>query len=504
MAKLPVFIDLAGKRALLAGDTNAVAWKAELLAAAGADVSVFAPTPCAELSALAKKAPLTGRVVLIDREPVAADFEGITLAVADLPNPDDARAFADQAHRAGALVNVIDNPEFCDIQFGAIVNRSPVMIGISTDGAAPILGQAIRRRLEAALPPGLAGWAAAARDMRTRVAQALTTAPSRRRFWERFADLAFTRAPGMHAEATLENLLTAEAREPTPKGRVSLVGAGPGDAEYLTLKAVRALQSADVVLYDDLVEPGVLELARREAKRIHVGKRGHRPSCKQGDINDLLVDLARQGNRVVRLKSGDPMIFGRAGEEVARLAAAGIEVDVVPGISAGLAFASTLGVSLTHRDMAHSVRFITGHGRDGGLPADLDWRGLADPETTLIIYMGGRTSGALASRLIAEGLPANTPVRVAINVAKPGETHWAGPLDHLEDAARDQHLAGPVIIGIGRVFAEAVRPTALVETSAFDFDRHQHRTSNRAEHRQSVRIPSRGSRYPSRVPTLTG
>lgn len=452
MAQLPVFLSLAGKAVLVAGGTPAAAWKAEMLAAAGADVRVFAAKPCGELEALAARAPLTGRVSIVPRGPVDSDFAGAALAVADLPEPEAARAFATMAHRAGALVNVIDNPDFCDIQFGAIVNRSPVMIGISTDGAAPILGQAIRRRLEAVLPVGLGGWAAAARDMRARVAARLPDARARRRFWERFADLAFSRPPGMQAEASLEAALADVSRAETPQGRVSLVGAGPGDAEHLTLKAVRALQSADVVLFDDLVEPAVLELARREAQRLHVGKRGHRPSWAQGDINDLLIDLARAGKRVVRLKSGDPMIFGRAGEEIALLEAAGIPIDVVPGITAGLAMASMLGTSLTHREMAHSVRFVTGHCKSGTLPDGLDWQGMADPETTLIVYMGGRTCAGLAGRLIAEGLAPDTPACLAANVTKPGETCWTGRLDALGDAAPETGFDGPVIIGIGQVF----------------------------------------------------
>ncbi len=193
------------------------------------------------------------------------------------------------------------------------------------------------------------------------------------------------------------------ARRPAA-GSVVLVGAGPGDPELLTLKAVRALQSADVILFDALVSDEILDFACREAKRLAVGKRGGRKSCKQSDINDLMVRLARRGKRVVRLKAGDPMIFGRAGEEIAQLEAAGIPVEVVPGITAGLAAAAALGVSLTHRDHAHSVRFVTGHSKNGGLPDGLDWHGLADGETSLVFYMAGRTGAAVASRLIEGGL----------------------------------------------------------------------------------------------------
>ena len=241
-------------------------------------------------------------------------------------------------------------------------------------------------------------------------------------------------------------------------GSVTLVGAGPGDAELLTLKAVRAMQAADVVLFDDLVSDEVLELARREAKRMLVGKRGGRASCRQEDINALMVNLAGQGKRVVRLKSGDPMVFGRGGEEIEELRKAGIPVAVVPGITAALAAAAGLGVSLTHRDAARSVRFVTGHARDGRLPEDLDWTGLADPATTLMVYMGGRTAGSLAGQLIAAGLPADTPCVAVASVSTFSETRWTGPLRDLGEGARFAD-AGPVLIGIGAVFA-ALRVSA--------------------------------------------
>jgi uroporphyrin-III C-methyltransferase/precorrin-2 dehydrogenase/sirohydrochlorin ferrochelatase len=451
LAKLPIFLELAGKPVVIAGGSEAAAWKAELMAAAGAEVRIHAAEPATEMRRLAARPLATGTIRLIEQALEEADLAGVAVAIADLPDAAEAGAFAAAARKAGALVNVIDNPDFCDFQFGAIVNRSPVVVGISTDGAAPILGQAIRRRIEAVLPAGLGGWAAAARAMRDRVAALWPKLADRRAFWERFVDLAFTRKPGADAVAVLERTVD-DALAERATGRVTLVGAGPGDAEHLTLKAVRALQSADVVLFDDLVEPEVLELARREAEHVHVGKRGHGPACAQGDINTWLVDLAQAGKRVVRLKSGDPMIFGRAGEELAALDAAGIPVEIVPGVTAGLALASALGISLTHRDLAHSVRFVTGHGRNGRLPDDLDWQGLADPETTLVVYMGGRTAPRLAARLIAHGLAPTTPVVIAARLAKAEERHWSGTLESL---TRDDDALGaesPIILGIGQVF----------------------------------------------------
>ena len=262
--------------------------------------------------------------------------------------------------------------------------------------------------------------------------------PRRRALWERFVERAFGKAPG-------EALCSA--------GRVTLVGAGPGDPELLTLKAVRALQSADVILFDDLVSDEVLELARREAKRMLVGKRGGRQSCRQDDINDLMIKLAKQGKHVVRLKSGDPMIFGRAGEEIERLDLERIAVSVVPGITSGIALASELGVSLTHRNSAHSVRFVTGHSRAGRLPEDLDWKGLADPETTVIFYMGGRTAAQIAERLIREGLSEATPAVIATGVSRKEGSRIYMSLGDLKVTSPDSPR-GPVLIGIGEVFKQ--------------------------------------------------
>lgn len=454
LAKLPVFLDLAGKRAVVAGGTAAAAWKAELAAAAGADVEVYAEEIGAEMAALIARGAAAGSIVHRATAWHAGIFAGAAIAVADCESAAEAAAFADAARAAGVPVNVIDKPAFCQFQFGAVVNRSPVVVGISTDGAAPILGQAIRRRIETLLPPALAAWGELARAVRDTVGERLRPGPQRRSFWERFADRAFGSAPTAHERASLASLVGEIAGStPATAGRVTLVGAGPGDAELLTLKAVRALQSADVILFDDLVADEVLELARREAKRMLVGKRGGRESCAQGDINELMVRLARQGKHVVRLKSGDPMIFGRAGEEMAQLEAEGIRVDVVPGVTAAAAMAAALGVSLTHRDHSHSVRFVTGHSRQGELPEGLDWRGLADPETTLVVYMGGRTAAAIAQRLMAHGLEAATPVAVVSGVSRGEERRLATTLGALRDSGLPAGFGGPVLIGIGRVFA---------------------------------------------------
>ncbi|MEZ5818514.1 MAG: siroheme synthase CysG [Hyphomicrobiaceae bacterium] len=466
LAKLPVFLDLEGRRVVVAGGSPAAAWKVELIAAAGADVQVHALDVSSELGALLERGAAAGKITLHRRIWSPSDLAGAAIAIADADSIAEARAFHLAGTAAGAKVNVIDKPEFCDFQFGSIVNRSPVVIGISTDGAAPILGQAIRRRIETLLPPAVAQWATLAKSIRGRIAGVLHSPSQRRAFWEQFCDRAFRGAPtdidGAELAEMLPRLAPIGAQE---DGRVTLVGAGPGNAELLTLKAVRTLQSADVILFDDLVSDDVLELARREAKRMLVGKRGGRASCSQADINALMIKLARQGKHVVRLKSGDPMIFGRAGEEIDALRAEGIQVTVVPGITSASAMASVLSVSLTHRCHAHSVRFVTGHSHSGGLAEDLDWRSLADGGT-LVFYMGARTAPHIAERLMASGRSPRTPVAVVSSVTRPEEKRWLGTLDTLGNAMASFDVSAPVILGIGEVFAQAGLGSSVVAAAA--------------------------------------
>jgi len=457
LAKLPIFLDLDAKRAVVAGGTAAAAWKAELLAAAGARVEIFAAHLTDEMSSLIERGAADGSITHVGSHWTPAVMSGAAIALADAEDEQEAASFAEAARDAGVQCNVIDKPAYCQFQFGSIVNRSPVVIGISTDGAAPILGQAIRRRIETLLPPAIADWGRLAKAVRRIVSDKLPNGPLRRTFWETFAERAFAGpAPAMSAAASFGALVTQlGVSGGDRRGRVTLVGAGPGDAELLTLKAVRAMQAADVILYDDLVSDAVLELARRDFRSILVGKRGQRESCAQEDINDLMVKLAEQGKHVVRLKSGDPMIFGRAGEEIERLDRDGIAVSIVPGVTSASAMASQLGVSLTHRDCARSVRFITGHAQSGELPDDFDWSGLADARTTLIVYMGGRTSPELASRLIAASLDPATPVVALSSVSRPNQQMWRADLATLAAEGVPPALQTPVLIGIGAAFGRA-------------------------------------------------
>jgi len=453
LARLPVFYDLRDARVLVAGGTAAAAWKAELLHAAGAEVHVYSERAGEEMLALVAEMP---RVVLHARRPVASDFTGMAMAVGD---PESlAEEFVALARAASVPVNVIDKPEFCDFTFGSIVNRSPLVIGISTDGAAPVFGQAVRARLEALIPAGFAHWAKAARDWRPRLQALALPFRERRTFWERFTDCATTgprRVPG----DTDFDALVVETRgiAAAKAGSVILVGAGPGDTELLTLRAVRELQSADVILFDDLVSPQVLDFARREARKMLVGKTGHGPSCKQSEINELMIKLAREGKRVARLKGGDPMIFGRAGEEIEACRAAGIPVEVVAGVTAAQGAAASLGVSLTRRTQANRVQYVTGHDRGGALPSDIDWQALADPHATTVVYMPRKTLAVLSERAIREGADPAMPALAVVNATRTNETVITGTIATLAAALGTEQAEGPVLVMIGRVLEAYAR-----------------------------------------------
>ncbi len=451
LAVLPVFHKLSNQKVVLVGGTAAAAWKGELLAATGAKVHIYAAKLCQEFQAIVAAEPAAFVVHLSKWDPTC--FDNARLAVGDLHTDTEAAEFYDAAVAAGVLVNLIDRPAFCQFQFGSIVNRSPAIVSISTDGAAPILGQAIRRRIEVLLPAELSKWAQLAADIRTDISARLGCGSLRRMFWEKLAEQAFNSKVKPNTAQDLKNFAKTLANV-NPRGHVTLVGAGPGNAELLTLKAVRVLQAADIILYDDLVSDEVLEMARREAKRILVGKRGGRISSKQDDINALMLKYATAGKNVVRLKAGDPSIFGRAGEEIEFLENHNVPVLVVPGITSALAMAAELGVSLTHRDSAQTVQFITGHSRFGELPKKLNWDSLAHPSTTSIFYMGGRTASNIKSKLIEHGMSQQTPVTVCSSVSRTNTTKWLGTLSELEIGMQSFDNNNPVIIGIGEVFAD--------------------------------------------------
>jgi uroporphyrin-III C-methyltransferase/precorrin-2 dehydrogenase/sirohydrochlorin ferrochelatase len=463
LARLPVFLSLEGKRALLAGGSEAAAWKAELLSAAGARVEVYADDICDALIELAADPP-AGTITLQRRTWVADDLQDAAVAIGAFADDEDAAAFATAARAAGVPVNVIDKPAFCDFSFGSIVNRSPLVIGISTDGAAPVFAQAIRAKLEGLLPQSFAAWAAAAARWRGVLKTSGLSFSGRRRFWQLFTAHAVTHPQQEPVESDYDRLVADvyDLGETVEHGSVTLVGAGPGNPELLTLRAVRALQSADVILFDDLVSRDVLDFARREARKMLVGKTGYGPSCKQDDINDLMVGLAKQSKRVVRLKGGDPLIFARAGEEIEACRAAGIAVEIVPGITAAQGAAASLGIPLTDRDRSRRMQVITGHAKSGQLPADIDWQSLADPATTTAVYMPTKTLSALVERALAEGLDPQTPALAVARATRPDQQALAAPIGALPARLAEAALPGPLLVMIGRVTAAA----AAAEKSA--------------------------------------
>lgn len=453
LASLPVFFDLAGKRALLAGGSARAAWKAELLQATGARVDVFAADPGAELLALLPKCPA---LTLHMQHWAPEDFNGASLAIGDFSAQQEAAAFHAAARLARVPVNLIDRPDLCDFQIGTIIDRSPLVIGISTKGASPVFALALRGWLEALLPQAVKLWAAAAETWRGKLKARNLSGDGQRRFWEHFVAKALrARAP---ENADFDALLAAaQSRAPAQQGvgSVALVGAGPGDPELITLKALRVLQAADVVLYDDLVAPEIVGMARREAEKISVGKRGYKPSCKQDDIVAKLVSLAEEGKRVVRLKGGDPSVFGRANEEIAALAAAGIPVEVVPGITAALGAAASLKLSLTERERARRIQFITAHAHNGRLPDDIDWASICDPRAATAVYMGLRTLEALSQRLLAQGIDPFTPAVLVERATCADERRIFGTIADLPEKAAAAHPNGPCLLLIGRAFDHA-------------------------------------------------
>jgi uroporphyrin-III C-methyltransferase/precorrin-2 dehydrogenase/sirohydrochlorin ferrochelatase len=400
--------------------------------------------------------------------PAADDFARAALAFVATGDCDRDRAAAETARAAGVPVNVADQPELCDFIMPAIVRRGDIAIGISTGGAAPALAKFVRESIERVLPARLGDLARFAGKLTQRVRELFPKPEARRQVWQELIEGSCGQAvlAGRPAEAQrhLLKLLNARVEAPAEKGVVHIVGAGPGDPDLLTLRALQLLQQADVVFYDELVGPEILDYARREAARIHVGKQKNRASHEQADINLALLAAARAGKRVVRLKGGDPFIFGRGGEEAEFLEQHGVSAIVVPGITAALGCAAAVGIPLTHRDHASSVTFVTGHGRDGAPLAD--WDGLARRDRTLVVYMGLTAASTVSERLIAAGLSASTPVAIVARGTRRDQRLSLGTLATLPEIARRHDDGGPALIVVGEVAALANR--SLAETPSLE------------------------------------
>jgi uroporphyrin-III C-methyltransferase/precorrin-2 dehydrogenase/sirohydrochlorin ferrochelatase len=456
ISAFPIMLDLAGQAVLVVGGGEAAAAKCRLLAGSGARIRAVDPAPEEALRDLAA----TGDIVLAVRRFVPGDLDGVRLCYVALDDEAAACVPVAAARARGVLVNAVDRPGLCDFATPAIVRRGPITIAIATGGAAPALARNLRARIETAVPAGFDALATFCGSWRDRVAAALADRTRRRRYWDAALESPAAQAVLDGDAAGGERLMEADLARAAgglaqgPRGRASLVGAGPGDVGHLTLAAVRAIQTADVILYDKLVGPGVLELARRDAARIDVGKRCGRHSMNQAAINALILRHARAGAHVVRLKGGDPLVFGRGGEEIAALREAGFAVEVIPGVTAALAAAAGLGIPLTHRGLSRSLHFVTAHDRDGGLP-EQDWAGLAGLGGTLVVYMGARTLAALTARLLAAGMAAATPAVAVEHASLPQERRLLGTLADIAVRVGAEGGGGPTLVMIGAVVALA-------------------------------------------------
>ncbi len=466
MDYLPIFVKAAGRRCLVVGGGDVGLRKTRQLLAAGADVTVLSPRLCDPLAELVLGDRVRHRRAVFTPEAV----DGFLLVIAATDDPRVNAAVFEAANRRQTLVNVVDDPKHCSYITPAVVDRSPIVVAISGGGAAPVLARKIRAWLETALPARTGALAALAQRFRDRVKATLATLAERRRFWETVfdgpvADHVYAGRDDA-AQRALEQRLAGAAADGPAAGQVSLVGAGPGDPSLLTLRALQVMQEADVVLHDRLVAQPILDLARGDADFVSVGKAPGDHSHSQDTINGLLVHHARQGKRVVRLKGGDPFIFGRGGEELEALAAAGIDFQVVPGITAAAACAAYAGVPLTHRGLSQSVRFVTAHcARSMDC---LDWRGLAADRQTLAFYMGVNQAGEVARQLLAHGRSPDTPFAIVENGTRPGQRVLTGTLAGLDATIGLQKVVSPSIIIVGEVAALAAELGWYSPTAAAD------------------------------------
>jgi uroporphyrin-III C-methyltransferase/precorrin-2 dehydrogenase/sirohydrochlorin ferrochelatase len=451
MDYLPLFFKLEGRLCLVVGGGEVGARKAALLLTAGAKLTVVAPTLGPGMQELVERH--RQRIRYHARAFVPSDLEGCHLAIAATADEAVNREVSTQAQMRGVPVNVVDRPELCTFIMPSIVDRSPVVAAISTGGSSPVLARLLRARVERFVPAAFGRLATLASTFRDRVKAQVPDAGSRRAFWERvltgpIAEMVFAGREAA-AHAALEAALAQQSGSARRQGEVYLVGAGPGDPELLTSRALRLMQQADVIVYDRLVSAAVLDLARRDATRIYAGKERDRHVLPQEDINQLLVRLAREGQRVMRLKGGDPFIFGRGGEEIDTLADEGIPFQIVPGITAASGCAAYAGIPLTHRDYAQSCVFVTGHLKDGTV--NLDWELLAKPHQTAVIYMGLHGLPVICRELIAHGMAASTPAALVEHGTIHAQRVFTGTVGTLPDIVSTGGARAPTLIIVGEV-----------------------------------------------------
>lgn len=451
MEQLPVFFNVTDRWVAVLGGGGAAVRKAETAVRAGARVKVFADQLCNEFGELRS----SKQFLHVPRALRVEDLEGCVLFFCAAEDAEQNRSAYSLARAARVPCNVVDMPELCDFIMPSIVDRSPVVIAISTAGTSPILGRMIKARLETMLPAAYGQIAAFVGRYRRKVGGVLRDFRQRRHFWERVlegpvADLVLagdeTKAI---AEFNAQLDAAAQGAERRQRGEVYLVGAGPGDPDLLTFKALRLMQRADVVLYDRLIGDGILDLVRRDAERIYVGKQPHEHTMSQDEISRKMLGLAQEGKRVLRLKGGDPFIFGRGGEEIELLAEAGIPFQVVPGITAASGCSAYAGIPLTHRDHAQACVFVTGHTKDGRF--DLDWKLLLQPKQTVAVYMGLGHLAELTRAFVENGASGSLPAALVDNGTRSNQRVVIGTLDTVAEKADKAGVTGPAILIIGSV-----------------------------------------------------
>jgi len=445
---LPVFFDIRERRCVVVGGGDVAARKVGLLLRAGGRVHVTAPQLNEELAALEAQGDIHWQQGGYE----VARLDDAALVVAATDDAALNRRVSEQARERNIPVNVVDQPALCSFIFPSIVDRAPVTVAVSTGGASPVLARMLRAHLEAVIPAGYGRLAALMGEFRSKVRERFSGTDQRRRFWEKVllgpvTEMVFA---GREREAAgLIRRQLEQGAEEQAQGEVYLIGAGPGDPDLLTFRALRLMQHADVVFYDRLVATAILDMVRRDAQRIYVGKKRDYHTVRQEEINRLLVEHARQGKKVVRLKGGDPFIFGRGGEEIESLSREGIPFQVIPGITAASGCAAYAGIPLTHRDHAQSVLFVTGHLKEGAVA--LDWERIIQPQQTLVIYMGLAGLDRLCGELAAHGLDSTTPAALVEQGTTPRQRVFTGTLESLPEMVRRETVHAPTLLIVGEV-----------------------------------------------------
>ncbi|NKJ34664.1 uroporphyrin-III C-methyltransferase/precorrin-2 dehydrogenase/sirohydrochlorin ferrochelatase [Rhizobium sp. SG570] len=470
LSVFPAFFRVEGRTASVFGNGDEAFAKVRLLMNTQAKIVAYAQTPEADYHSFL----IANRIATVRGEFSAEQVKGATLVFAATGDAEADRAIVDAARAERIPANAVDQPDYCDFYTPALVNRAPVAVAIGTEGAGPVLAQMIRAQIDQILSPSLGKLAELATRYRKPVDRLVPRGVARRVFWRRFFSGSVADAVNAghvkQAEQAADSLLQS-SRE--VEGRVWLVGAGPGAEDLLTLRAQRVMMEADVIVYDALVPQAIVDMGRRDAERLSVGKRKGCHTKSQEEINDLLVQLGREGKRVVRLKSGDPLVYGRAGEEMAALRAAGIGYEIVPGITSAFAAAADFELPLTLRGVASSLVFTTGHDLTGDvLP---DWASLAISGATIAVYMGRTVAASVAGRLMEAGLPADTTVAVIENASRRDRRLMHGTLKDLPDLEHRDELSGPVMVIIGEAVAGAnfqqSEPLVRRETAVQDYAR---------------------------------